>query len=86
MAHALRAVLYRMMLSDSLPVELQAAVMRVLDAEAESQREPSSERTRTRRERLLGGTRSTLSDWTSGKLTTDQAIALLDALVKGTHD
>jgi hypothetical protein len=69
------------MLSDSLPVDLQAAVIRVLDAEAESQREPSSEQTRSRRERLLMGARSTLADWTLGKLTTGEAIAALDALV-----
>ena len=71
------------MLSDSLPAELQAAVIRVLDAEAESQREPSSERTRSRRERLLGGARSTLADWTAGKLSTSEAIAALDALING---
>lgn len=72
------------MLSESLPLELQAAVIRVLDAEAESQREPSSERTRTRRERLLGGARATLAEWTMGKLSTNEAIAVLDALVSGT--
>lgn len=71
------------MLSDSLPGELQAAVIRVLDAEAESQRAPSSEETRSRREHLLSGARSTLSDWTVGKLTTSEAIAALDALVVG---
>jgi hypothetical protein len=71
------------MLSDRLPIELQAAVIRVLDAEAESQREPSSEQTRNRREQLLGGARSTLSDWTVGKLTTSEAVAALDALVDG---
>ncbi len=74
------------MLSDSLPADLQAAVIRVLDAESESQREPSSEQTRSRREELLGGARSTLNDWTLGKLTTDQAVAALDALVaRGQH-
>lgn len=72
------------MLSESLPLDLQAAVIRVLDAEAESQREPSSERTRTRRERLLGGARTTLAEWTIGKLSTNEAIAALDALVSGT--
>jgi hypothetical protein len=71
------------MLSDSLPQELQAAVIRVLDAEAESQREPSSEETRSRREQLLSGARSALADWTVGKLTTNEAIAALDALVGG---
>lgn len=74
------------MLSDSLPLELQAAVIRVLDAEAESQGEPSSEQTRSRREQLLGGARSTLHEWTRGKLTTSEAIAALDALVDGTDD
>lgn len=69
------------MLSDSLPPDLQAAVLRVLDAEAESQREPSTEQSRSRREQLLGGARATLDDWTVGKLTTHQAIAALDALV-----
>ncbi len=72
------------MLSDNLPADLQAAVIRVLDAEAESQKEPSSEETRSRREQLLWGARSTLADWTVGKLTTTQAIAALDALVTGT--
>ncbi len=71
------------MLSDNLPAELQAAVMRVLDAEAASQKEPSSAETRNRREQLLGGARSTLDDWTVGKLTTTEAIAALDALVDG---
>lgn len=69
------------MFSDNLPAELQAAVIRVLDAEAESQKEPSSEETRNRREQLLGGARSTLDDWTVGKLTTMEAIAALDALI-----
>jgi hypothetical protein len=83
MARRLRAVPWETMLSDRLPLELQAAVIRVLDAEAESQREPSSERTRSRRERLLTGARSALADWTVGKLTTSEAIAALDALVTG---
>ncbi len=64
---------------------LQDAMSRVLDADADSEPGPTSE-SRTRRFLALRAARIILAEWRQTRLTTDEAVARLDALAKAMRE
>jgi hypothetical protein len=69
-------------MADDLPQALQDAVLRVLDAEVVSERSGRSGQTLARRERLLRATKETLAAWKSGAIGIEDAITMLDEVVR----
>lgn len=62
---------------DPLPAALNDAVLRALDAEAESAQRIGVA-SQVRRARILAATRAVLEEWRSGSIPLDEAVARID--------